>query len=59
MFNIGREMPIIVQGTRFDTMIKSIKSYSSTEGTLIEDVCSRLIKLTTQVYLGNVGLLTD
>jgi hypothetical protein len=39
-------------------MIKSIESYSSTKGTLREEVCSRLIKPTTQVYLGNVGLLT-
>jgi hypothetical protein len=42
----------------FDTMIKSIEPYSSTKGTLREEVCSRLIKPTTQVYLGNVGLLT-
>jgi hypothetical protein len=40
-------------------MIKSIEPYSSTKGTLREEVCLRLIKLTTQVYLGNVGLLTQ
>jgi hypothetical protein len=40
-------------------MIKSIEPYSSTKGTLREEVCSRLIKPTTQVYLGNVGLLTE
>jgi hypothetical protein len=39
-------------------LIKSIEPYSSTKGTLREEVCSRLIKPTTQVYLGNVGLLT-
>jgi len=39
-------------------MIKSIEPYSSTKGTLREEVCSRLIKPTTQVYLGNMGLLT-
>jgi hypothetical protein len=41
-----------------DIMIKFIEPYSSTKGTLIEEVCSRLIKPTTQAYLGNVGLLT-
>jgi len=40
-------------------MIKSIEPYSSTKGTLREEVCSRFIKPTTQVYLGNVGLLTS
>jgi hypothetical protein len=40
------------------TLIKFIEPYSSTKGTLREDVCLRLIKPTTQVYLGNVGLLT-
>jgi hypothetical protein len=39
-------------------LIKSSEPYSSTKGTLREEVCSRLIKPTTQVYLGNVGLLT-
>jgi len=39
-------------------VIKSIEPYSSTKGTLREEVCSRLIKPTTQVYIGNVGLLT-
>jgi hypothetical protein len=39
-------------------LIKSLEPYSSTKGTLREEVCSRLIKPTTQVYLGNVGLLT-
>jgi len=39
-------------------LIKSIELYSSTKGTLREEVCSRLIKPTTQVYLGNVRLLT-
>jgi hypothetical protein len=38
-------------------MIKSIESYYFTKGTLREEVCLRLIKPTTQVYLGNVGLL--
>jgi hypothetical protein len=42
-----------------DTMIKSIEPYSSTKCTLREEFCSRLIKLTTQVYLGNVELLTS
>jgi hypothetical protein len=41
-----------------DTMKKSIEPYSSTKGILREEVCSRLTKPTTQVYLGNVGLLT-
>jgi len=40
-----------------DTIIKSIESYSSTKDTLREEVCSRLIKPTTQTYLSNVGLL--
>jgi hypothetical protein len=39
-------------------LIKSIEPYSSTKGTLRKEICSRLIKPTTQVYLGNVGLLT-
>jgi hypothetical protein len=39
-------------------LIKSIEPYSSTKGTLREEICLRLIKPTTQVYLGNVGLLT-
>jgi hypothetical protein len=39
-------------------MIKSIEPYSSKKCTLREEVCSRLIKPTTQVYLDNVGLLT-
>jgi hypothetical protein len=39
-------------------MIKSIEPYSFTKGTLRKNVYSRLIKPTTQVYLGNVGLLT-
>jgi hypothetical protein len=38
-------------------MIKSIEPYSSTKDTLREYVCSRLIKPTTQVCLGNVELL--
>jgi hypothetical protein len=42
-----------------DTMIKFIEPYSSTKGTLREEVCSKLIKPTTQVYLSNVGLLTE
>jgi hypothetical protein len=41
-----------------DTMIKSSEPYSSTKGTLRKEVCSRLIKPTTQAYLGNVRLLT-
>jgi hypothetical protein len=40
-----------------DTMIKSIEHYSSTKGTLREEVCSRLIKPTTQIYLGQCGTL--
>jgi hypothetical protein len=39
-------------------MINSIEPYSSTKGTLREEVYSRLIKPTTQVYLGNMRLLT-
>jgi hypothetical protein len=39
-------------------LIKFIEPYSSTKDTLREEVCSRLIKFTTQVYLGNVRLLT-
>jgi hypothetical protein len=39
-------------------MIMSIKPYSPKKGTSREEVYSRLIKPTTQVYLGNVGLLT-
>jgi hypothetical protein len=38
-------------------LIKFIEPYSSTKGTLREEVCSRLIKPTTQAYHGNVGLL--
>jgi hypothetical protein len=38
-------------------LIKSIKLYSSTKGTLREEICSRIINSTTQVYLGNMGLL--
>jgi hypothetical protein len=34
-----------------ESMIKSIEPYSSTKGTLRKDVCSKLIKPTTQVYL--------
>jgi hypothetical protein len=41
----------------FDTMIKSNEPYSSTKGTLRKEVCSRLIKPTTQTYPSNVGLL--
>jgi hypothetical protein len=41
-----------------DTMITSIEPYSFPKGTLKEEVCSRLIKPTTQAYIGNVGLLT-
>jgi len=39
-------------------MIKSIEPYFSTKFTLREDVYSRLIKPTTQAYIGNVRLLT-
>jgi hypothetical protein len=39
-------------------LIKFIEPYSSTKGTLREEVCSRLIKPTIQVYLSNVRLLT-
>jgi hypothetical protein len=39
VFNIGREMLIIVQGTYSDTMIKSIEPYSSIKDTLREWVC--------------------
>jgi hypothetical protein len=46
------------EGTCSNTMIKFIEYYSSTNGTLREEVCSRLIKPTTQIYLGNVRLLT-
>jgi hypothetical protein len=39
-------------------LLKSLEAYSFTKGTLREKVYSRLIKPTTQAYLGNVGLLT-
>jgi hypothetical protein len=39
-------------------LIKSIEPYSFTKDTLREEVCLRLINPTTQVYLGNVELLT-
>jgi hypothetical protein len=48
----------MLKGTCSDTMIKFIKHYSFTKGTLKKEVCLRLIKPTTQVYTGNVGLLT-
>jgi len=41
-----------------ETMITSIEPYSFPKGVLREEVCSRLIKPTTQTYLDNVGLLT-
>jgi len=40
-------------------LIKFIEPYTSTKGTLREEVCSRLIKPTSQAYLGNVRLLTQ
>jgi hypothetical protein len=40
-------------------LIKFIEPYTSTKGTLREEVCSRLIKPTSQAYLGNVRLLTS
>jgi len=40
------------------TVLKSLEPYSFPKGTSREEVCSRLIKPTTQVYLGNVRLLT-
>jgi subtilisin family serine protease len=40
-------------------LIKFIEPYSSTKDTLREEVCLRFIKPTTQVYLGNVRLLTQ
>jgi hypothetical protein len=42
-----------------DTILKSLEPYSFPKGTSREEVCSRLIKPTTQAYLGNVGLLTN
>jgi hypothetical protein len=39
-------------------LIKFTEPYSSTKGTLREEVCSRLIKPTTHAYLSNVRLLT-
>jgi hypothetical protein len=41
-----------------DTILKSLEPYSFSKGTSREEVCSRLIKPTTQTYLGNVRLLT-
>jgi hypothetical protein len=41
-----------------DTILKSLEPYSFPKGTSKENVCSRLIKPTTQAYLGNVRLLT-
>jgi len=38
-------------------MMKSIEPYSFTKSTLRKYVCSRLIKPTIQIYIGNVGLL--
>jgi hypothetical protein len=38
--------------------LKSLEPYSFPKGTSREEICSRLIKPTTQAYLGNVGLLT-
>jgi hypothetical protein len=46
------------EGTCFDIIIKFIKHCFSTKGTLREKVYLRLIKPTTQLYLGNVRLLT-
>jgi hypothetical protein len=45
-------------GGRGQFLLKSIDPYSFTKCTLRGEVCSRLIKPTTQVYLGNVRLLT-
>jgi hypothetical protein len=39
-------------------LLKSLELYSFPKSTSREEVCSRLIKPTTQAYLGNVGLLT-
>jgi hypothetical protein len=38
-------------------MIKFIEPYSFTKSTLKEEICSRLIQPTTQVYLGNVEFI--
>jgi len=37
-----------------DTILKSLEPYSFTKGISKEEVCSRLIKPTTQTYLDNV-----
>jgi len=39
-------------------LLKSLEPYSFPKGTSREEVCSRLIKPTTQANLDNVGLLT-
>jgi hypothetical protein len=52
-----REKAQQLEGTGSDTMLKPIEPYSSTKGTLKEEVCSRLIKSTTKAYLDNVKLL--
>jgi len=41
----------------FDTILKSLKSYSFPKGTSKKNVCLRLIKSTTQTYFDNVRLL--
>lgn len=41
-----------------NTIIKFIELYSSTKDTLREEVCSRLTKPTTHLYLGTVEFLT-
>jgi hypothetical protein len=45
-------------GKAYERCHKFIEPYSSTKCTLKEEVSLRLLKLTTQAYLGNVRLLT-
>jgi hypothetical protein len=52
-------LKICFNGLQLLTLLKSLEPYSFPKGTSREEVCSRLIKPTTQAYLGNVGLLTN
>jgi hypothetical protein len=56
--NSSAFQPLDIRIYRPFILLKSLEPYSFPKGTSREEVCSRLIKLTTQAYLGNVGLLT-
>jgi hypothetical protein len=58
VFNIRREGPTCPRTCSSDTILNSLELYLFSKGSSRKKVCSRLIKPTTQIYLGNIGLLT-